>query len=295
VDGHPIVRAALRHLLSTQEGLRVAGKAGDGPAAIELMRSTALDVLIMDLALAGQSGLEVLARIRSEFPKTAILIFTGYSQEQYAVSVFRQGVSGFLSKASEPREIVNAIRVVSKGERYITPVAANRLAARLNNEIDDPHEQLSERELQVSLKLATGVRPGAIAISMSLSVKTVSTYRSRLMEKLQLSSNSNLTYYALKHQLLDKDRAQPGGSLGDLSLPREAQGTQVEDSAHRSQQPVFGEGLDFRADSRAARPGLCCFARRCSRACSSGIENAAGLLKQADLAGPHGSLPPALL
>ena len=175
-----------------------------GREAIDLVRTVELDVLIMDLSMPGQSGIDALAMIRAKAPDVGILILSGYPEEHYAVNLIRQGASGYLNKACEPAEIVEAIRVIALGKRFITPAVAELLAQQLNKPSNlQAHEQLSEREFQVFLKLAKGETAGDIAANLSLSVKTVSTYRSRVMEKMSLTTNSDLTYYALKHKMID--------------------------------------------------------------------------------------------
>ncbi len=204
VDDHAIVRSGLRQFLSEHVDLRVVGEAANGREAIDLIRNAEVHVLIMDLAMPGQSGLDALAMLRAKAPKMGILILSGYPEEHYAISMIRQGASGYLNKECDPAEIVEAIRTIALGRRYVTPGVAELLAQQLNRKDDAPvHEQLSEREFQVFLKLARGETAGDIAKSLSLSVKTVSTYRTRLMEKMGLSSNSDLTYYALKNRLID--------------------------------------------------------------------------------------------
>ncbi|MEO7391836.1 MAG: response regulator transcription factor [Ramlibacter sp.] len=204
VDDHAIVRSGLKQFFSEQVDLRVVGEAASGREAIDLVRTTELDVLVMDLSMPGQSGIDALGMIRAKAPDVGILILSGYPEEHYAMNLIRQGASGYLNKECEPMEIVNAIRTISLGRRYISPAVAELLAQQLNRkEGGAPHEQLSEREFQVFLKLAKGETAGDIAKALSLSVKTVSTYRTRLMEKMSLSSNSDLTYYALKNKLID--------------------------------------------------------------------------------------------
>ena len=204
VDDHAIVRSGLRQFLSEHVDLRVEGEASNGREAIDLVRNHEIDVLLMDLSMPGQSGLDALAMLRAKAPDMGILILSGYPEEHYAINLIRQGASGYLNKECEPSEIVEAIRVIALGKRYLTPTVAELLAQQLNRKDDaPPHEQLSEREFQVFLKLAKGETAGDIAKDLSLSVKTVSTYRTRLMEKMGLSSNSDLTYYALKNQLID--------------------------------------------------------------------------------------------
>jgi DNA-binding NarL/FixJ family response regulator len=204
VDDHAIVRAGLKQFLSEMVDLRVVGEAASGREAIDLVRNTEIDVLIMDLSMPGQSGIDALAMIRAKAPDVGILILSGYPEEQYAVNLIRQGASGYLNKECEPMEIVNAIRTIALGRRYISPSVAELIAQQLNRkEGTAAHDLLSEREFQVFLKLATGETAGEIAQALSLSVKTVSTYRTRLMEKMGLQSNSDLTYYALKNKLID--------------------------------------------------------------------------------------------
>ena len=204
VDDHAIVRSGLRQFLSEHVDLRVVGEAANGREAIDLIRNAEVDVLLMDLAMPGQSGLDALAMLRAKAPDMGILILSGYPEEHYAISMIRQGASGYLNKECDPKEIVEAIRTVALGRRYVTPGVAELLAQQLNRKDDAPvHEQLSEREFQVFLKLARGETAGDIAKTLSLSVKTVSTYRTRLMEKMGLASNSDLTYYALKNRLID--------------------------------------------------------------------------------------------
>ncbi|HZF82267.1 MAG TPA: response regulator transcription factor [Burkholderiaceae bacterium] len=204
VDDHAVVRAGLRDFFATHVDLRVAGEASSGREAIDLVRNTEIDVLVMDLSMPGQSGIDALAMIRAKAPDVGILILSGYPEEHYAMNLIRQGASGYLNKDCEPDEIVKAVRTIALGRRYITPAVADLLANQLGKkENTAPHEQLSEREFQVFLKLAKGETVGKIGDDLSLSVKTISTYRTRLMEKLNLQTNSDLTYYAMKSQLID--------------------------------------------------------------------------------------------
>ena len=204
VDDHAIVRAGLRQFFSEQVDLRVVGEAASGREAIDLVRQEELDVLVMDLSMPEQSGMDALGMIRAKAPDLGVLILSGYPEEHYATNLIRQGASGFLNKECEPDEIVTAIRTIATGKRYISASVADLLAQQLGKSGDGlPREQLSEREFQVFLKLAKGVTASDIADELSLSVKTVSTYRTRLMEKMNLSTNSDLTYYALKNRLID--------------------------------------------------------------------------------------------
>ena len=204
VDDHSIVRSGLRQFFEDESDLQVVGEAASGGEAIDLVRKTELDVLLMDLSMPGQTGIDALAMIRAKAPDIAILILSGYPEEHYALNLIRQGASGYLSKQCEPSEIVTAIRTVAQGRRYITPAVAELLAQQLTRPDEGlPHEQLSEREFQVFVRLAKGETVGDIAEGLSISVKTVSTYRTRIMEKMGLTSNSSLTYYALKNNVID--------------------------------------------------------------------------------------------
>ncbi len=204
VDDHAIVRSGLREFFASHVDLRVVGEAGTGREAIDMVRTTEMDVLVMDLSMPGQSGIDALAMIRAKAPDVGVLILSGYPEEHYAVNLIRQGAAGYLNKECEPSQIAEAIRTISLGRRYISPSVAELLARQLDRKDNAPaHEHLSEREFQVFLKLAKGESVGSIGTDLSLSVKTISTYRTRLMEKMSLASNSDLTYYALKMQLID--------------------------------------------------------------------------------------------
>jgi two-component system, NarL family, invasion response regulator UvrY len=203
VDDHAIVRAGLRQYFSEQVDLRVTGEASNGREALDLVRLGDLDVMVMDLSMPDQSGVEALAAIKARRPELPVLILSGFPEAHYATTLLRQGASGYLNKECDPEEIATAIRTVARGRRYITPAVAELLADNVAGGGDRPaHESLSERELQVFLRLAKGETVGHIAEHMFLSVKTVSTYRSRVLEKLKVQSNSDLTYYALKNGLL---------------------------------------------------------------------------------------------
>jgi DNA-binding NarL/FixJ family response regulator len=202
-DDHAIVRDGLRHFLSEQVDLRVTGEASNGREALDLARGGEVDVLLLDISMPDQSGVDALAAIKARFPDLAVLVLSGFPETHYATTLLRQGASGYLNKECDPEEIATAIRTVYRGRRYISPAVAELLADGLGGDTEkQPHEQLSERELQVFLRLARGETIGNMAKAMFLSVKTVSTYRTRVMEKLKLSSNSELTYYALKNGLI---------------------------------------------------------------------------------------------
>jgi len=204
VDDHPMVRAGLRQFFADQVDLSVVAEASSGREALDIVRKGEVDVIVLDISMPGQSGVDALAAIRAREPDLPVLILSGFPEEHYAITMLRQGASGYLNKDCDPEEIVKAIRTVARGRKYITAGVAERLADGLGDSATDKpaHEHLSERELQVFLRLAKGETIGHMAESLSLSVKTVSTYRTRVMEKLQLASNSDLTYYALKCGLI---------------------------------------------------------------------------------------------
>ncbi|RJP67500.1 MAG: DNA-binding response regulator [Comamonadaceae bacterium] len=203
VDDHAIVRSGLRQFIGEHVDLKVTGEANNGREALELVRAGEVDVLLMDLSMPEHGGVDALQAIKARFPDLPVLILSGFPEAQYATTLLRYGASGYLNKDCAPEDIVNAIRTVARGRRYISPAVAELLADNAAGEGDrPPHELLSERELQVFLRLARGETIGNMAEAMFLSVKTVSTYRTRVLEKLKLASNSDLTYYALKNGLI---------------------------------------------------------------------------------------------
>ena len=203
VDDHAVVRAGLRQFLSDHVDLRVVAEASNGREALDIVRKELADVMLLDISMPEQSGVDTLIAIKARAPNLPVLILSGFPEEHYAMTLLRQGAAGYLGKDCDPDEIVKAIRVVALGRRYITVGVAEQLAAGLTGGGDKPlHEQLSDREFQVFLRLAKGETISHMADSMSLSVKTVSTYRARVMEKMSLASNSDLTYYALKNGLI---------------------------------------------------------------------------------------------
>jgi len=202
IDDHAMVRAGLRQFFADQADFAVVAEAASGREAIDIVRRGEVDVIVMDISMPDQSGVDALAAIKARAPDLPVLILSGFPEEHYAVTLLRQGASGYLNKECDPDEIIKAIRTVCRGRKYITAGVAERLAEGLGGGDKPPHEHLSERELQVFLRLAKGETIGHIADSMSLSVKTVSTYRTRIMEKMKLASNSDLTYYALKNGLI---------------------------------------------------------------------------------------------
>ena len=203
VDDHSVVRAGLRQFLADEVDFRVTAEAANGREALDIVRQGEVDVLVLDLSMPGQSGVDALAAIKARHPDLPVLILSGFPEAHYATTLLRQGAAGYLNKECDPQEIATAIRTVARGRRYITPAVAELLAEGVSGGTNRPlHEGLSDRELQVFLRLARGETVGHIAEQMFLSVKTVSTYRSRILQKMKLQSNSDLTYYALKNGLI---------------------------------------------------------------------------------------------
>jgi DNA-binding NarL/FixJ family response regulator len=203
IDDHAMVRAGLRQFFADQPDFAVVAEGASGRAALDIVRQGEVDVIVLDISMPDQGGVDALAAIKARAPELPVLILSGFPEAHYAIALLKQGASGYLNKDCDPEEIVKAIRTVARGRKYITAGVAERLAGDLGAGGDrPPHEVLSERELQVFLRLAKGETVGHIAEGMSLSVKTVSTYRTRVMEKMGLESNSDLTYYALKAGLI---------------------------------------------------------------------------------------------
>jgi len=203
VDDHAVVRAGLRHYLHLAPDLRVVWEAADATEATIRSAPAALDVLVMDLMMPGPNAIDAMAEVRTALPDTPILIYSGYAEDQYAASALREGARGYLTKGCDPQEIMAAVRTLHAGHRHISPRVAEALARRLTEEPRAAsHQRLSSREFQVFLKLAQGCAPAEAAAALSLSPKAVSTYRTRVLDKLELRSNSELTYYAVKHRLI---------------------------------------------------------------------------------------------
>ncbi|NJM32624.1 MAG: response regulator transcription factor [Limnobacter sp.] len=203
VDDHGIVRAGFREMLVNELGIAIAFEADSGEAALDLLRKHPCDVLLLDISLPGQSGIDVLRTVRQRYPQLKVLMLSGFPEERYALAMIRHGANGYLCKDCDKSELLRAIQTVSQGRRYVSSKTAELLASGLVGDgLSLPHENLSERELQVFLRLAKGESVSAIAEALHLSVKTVSTYRSRLLEKLEVNSNAELATYAHENGLL---------------------------------------------------------------------------------------------
>ena len=203
VDDHSIVRKGLMQIVSECPGLSVTAEASSGAEALELARTQDFDIAIIDIAMPGRGGLDVLKDLRAQKPSLKVVVLSMYSEEQYAIRSLRDGASAYLTKGSAPDELVDAIRAVAAGRRYITPAVAERIAGYLDRGAFEPlHETLSDRELRVLVLLGAGKSVGDIAEELCLSVKTVSTYRSRILGKMALASTADLIRYAIEHHLV---------------------------------------------------------------------------------------------
>lgn len=202
-DDHAVVRRGIRDTLSEAVDIRIVGEAANYAEARSLLRTTPCDVLVLDLNLPDRSGLEVLATLREESGAPKVLVVSMFPEDQYAIRCLRAGARGYLNKAGDPAELVAAVRTVAQGRKYVTPEVAQMLADNLSAPSTEAlHDALSERELQTLLKIASGKRLSDIAEELMISPKTVSVYRSRLLEKLKLSNNAELTVYAIRNGLV---------------------------------------------------------------------------------------------
>jgi len=203
VDDHAVVREGLKRIIAESPNMTVSGEASGGNEALDVVRSTPCDVLVLDITMPDKNGMDVLKQIRTESPKLPVLILSMHSEDQYAVRMLRAGAAGYLSKESAPVKLVEAIRKIVRGGKYVSPTLAERLVFDLDKESKLPHELLSDREYQVLCMIASGKTVGKIAEELNLSVKTVSTYRARILEKLEMANNAELTRYAIKANLVD--------------------------------------------------------------------------------------------
>jgi DNA-binding NarL/FixJ family response regulator len=203
VDDHQLVRAGLRQTLGSEPDLRIQLECQSGREALSGLRKHPCNVLLLDISLPDMSGLEVLAHARSKHPEVAVLIISGFPETQFGINVLRAGASGYVSKTVDAAELLRAVRTVARGRRYIGPDLADLLVSGIDGQSDGPrHTALSEREFQVFCRLAKGDAPGEIARQLGLSVKTISTYRARILEKMDFRTNADLTTYALQNELI---------------------------------------------------------------------------------------------
>ncbi|MBZ5604524.1 MAG: response regulator transcription factor [Acidobacteriia bacterium] len=202
-DDHPLLRTGLKTVLSQEPDLEVGGEAEDSDHVLRQLVENKYDVLILDLMMPGRGGLDVLRDIRRQHPELPILILSVHAEDQFAIRTIKAGASGYLSKDNAGTEVVRAIRKVLTGKKYVSPTLAEMLANSLDHDGErPPHESLSDREFQVMCKIASGMTVSQIAVEVSLSVKTVSTYRARVLEKMNMNNNAELTRYAIQSGLV---------------------------------------------------------------------------------------------
>jgi two-component system invasion response regulator UvrY len=203
-DDHAIVREGLKQIVAETSDMVVTGEAWDGRTALDLARNCGCDVVLLDIAMPGRGGMDTLGQIKEERPDLPVLILSIYPEEQYAVRALKAGAAGYITKESAPEELVGAIRKAAAGGKYVSPYLAEQLAYQLEGHGQrPPHETLSDREFQVMQLLASGKTVGRIAADLSLSVKTISTNRARILKKMGMKTNAELTYYAVKAGLVD--------------------------------------------------------------------------------------------
>jgi len=201
-DDHAVVRRGLKEILADEYETLLVGEAQNGEDALRLVREQDWEIVVLDISMPGKNGLEVLKELRQVRPITPVLILTNHAEELYAVRALRAGAAGYMTKESAPEHLIEAVRKVVRGGRYITPGLAELLAQTIGGDVDKlPHESLSDRELQVLLMIASGKTVGQVADMLSLSVPTISTYRARILEKMGMKTNAELTHYAISSNL----------------------------------------------------------------------------------------------
>jgi two-component system invasion response regulator UvrY len=204
-DDHAMVRAGLKEILADTGDITVTGEAGSGPEVLARIRENDYDVLVLDMSMPGRSGVELIKQLKKEKPKLRILILSMHSEAQYAVRAIKAGASGYLTKDGAADQLVAAIRRIAGGGAFVSPEAAEQLARTFDRPVDaPPHTLLSDREFQVFQAIVMGKSITAIAGELSLSVKTVSTHKTRILEKMGISNQTELVRYAIRHKLLDE-------------------------------------------------------------------------------------------
>ena len=201
-DDHPLFRRGLKHAFSETPDIEVVDEAETGEELLEKVRGMDLSLALLDISLPGRGGLEILKQLRDERPKLPVLILTAYPEEHYAVRFFKAGASGFIMKESSTDQIYAAVRKVANGGKFASPEITEKLAFDFGKSDRPLHENLSDREHQVFMMLAEGESPTDIGKILSLSVKTISTHRSRILDKMQMKKNAELIHYAISHRLL---------------------------------------------------------------------------------------------
>jgi two-component system, NarL family, invasion response regulator UvrY len=204
VDDHAVVREGLKRIIAENPGMAVSGEAGDGHEALRVVKAGPCDVVVLDISMPNKNGLDVLKQLHTDSPRLPVLVLSMHSEDQYAIRVLRAGAAGYLTKESAPAKLVQAIRKVVRGGKYVSSSLAEKLVFDLETDTSKAaHEILSDREYQVLCMIASGKTVSEIAAELALSVKTISTYRVRLLEKLKMKNNAELTRYAIKTGLVD--------------------------------------------------------------------------------------------
>ena len=211
VEDHAVVRQGIRHLLLDRGVAREVAEAQSGSEALDSVVHQSFDVVLLDISLPDTNGVEVLKRLKRKAPRVAVLMFSMYREDQYAVRALKAGASGYLSKTVDAAQMIGAIQQVAAGRKYVSPEMAEALADYVSFDGEQlPHEKLSDREYQTLCMLASGKRLTDIAAALSLSVKTVSVYRTRLLDKMNLRNNAELTFYVMSNRLVDLNPAMAG-------------------------------------------------------------------------------------
>jgi DNA-binding NarL/FixJ family response regulator len=202
-DDHAIVRKGIEQIIAETDDITVVDEASNGQEVLDKIKKTDYDLVLLDVSMPGRDGLEILKEVKIQRPKIAVLMLSMYPEEQYAVRALRSGASGYLTKESAPDELIAAIRKVSSGHKYVSASLGEKLAVKLGNHSDRPlHEKLSDREFGIMCMIASGKTQTEIATELRLSVKTISTYRSRILTKMYMKSNAEITRYAIENKLI---------------------------------------------------------------------------------------------
>jgi DNA-binding NarL/FixJ family response regulator len=203
-DDHAIVRQGLKQILSHDLNLQVVGEASNGDEVLEMVERLRLDAVVLDITMPGKNGLEVLKELKRRHPDLPVLVLSMHPEDQFAIRILKAGAAGYVTKESAPEELIGALRKVCQGGKYVSPQLAEKLAVFIEDDKGKlPHEKLSDREYQVFRMLVLGKTVSEIAEELVLSIKTVSTYRTRVLEKLKMDTKAEMTRYALQNRLLD--------------------------------------------------------------------------------------------
>lgn len=203
-DDHPVVRRGLKGILADQSDIAIVGEAGTGQELLDKLNKTNCDVVLLDISMPGRGGLDVLSDLRRQFPRTPALVLSVHPEEQFGSRVLKAGAAGYLNKQAAPEHLVTAVRKVHGGGKYVSPSLAEKIATDLATDTGQPaHETLSDREYQIFCMISSGKTVSEIARELCLSQKTISTHRSRILDKMQLRTNAQLTFYAITNRLIE--------------------------------------------------------------------------------------------